>query len=386
MADGDLLAPIVPDDQQHQSFRAVLASPRHAPARDLLRKVWAAFPNPDNHFIQEFQTHGFDARVWELALFSVGHFGPWTVTRPEERPDYRFERNGLGVWIEAVTANPSAKPLVQMAAEGADELEVKFHEMNDALPIRLGSPLYSKLQKKYWELAHVSGQPLVFALEDFSDPSPARTTDAALIRYLYGFDHRVVSLPGEIVRIEEVKIAAHQHGNKVIPSGFFDLPDAENVSAVIFSNEGTIPKFNRMGFTFDGYPGLRMVRVGTCMDFDPRATLPQTFGYLVGDFPEEWGHGMSVYHNPNALHPIPRDFFEGFSARHWIDNGHSDNLFRDFSPLVSLTALYSTAGYENRLDVLDRYLRLDAEEKAAEYAAMLHGEAEFLAWRDRFIG
>lgn len=33
---------------------------------------------------------------------------------------------------------------------------------------------------------------------------------------------------------------------KQIPSGFFNLPDAENVSAVLFTNTGTIPKFLRM--------------------------------------------------------------------------------------------------------------------------------------------
>jgi hypothetical protein len=385
MADGDLLTPVVAHDQQHTSFKSLVGEPRHAPACDLLRQVWAAFPNPDDHFIREFQTHGFDARVWELALFCVGLFGPHEVTRPAERPDFRFERNGVGVWIEAVTSNASAKPPAEMAAEGADEVEVKFHEMNNVLPIRLGSPLYSKLQKKYWELPHVAGQPLVIAIEDFSDSSPTRMSDAPLFRYLYGMEHRVVSLPGELVRIEEIKIAAHHHGDKMIPSGYFDLPGAENVSAVIFSNEGTIPKFNRMAFEFNKYPGLRMIRVGSCMDFDPTATVPQAFGWLVGDFPEEWGHGMSVYHNPNALHPIPIDFFDGFSGRHWFEAGRYENLFREFTPYSSLTILYSTNGYADRLAQLDERLRREAAEKAQEYAAMIHGEAEFLAWRDRFI-
>jgi len=82
MADGDLLTPVVSDEAQHQSFKNLSLEPRRAPARDLLRDVWAAFPNPDNHVIREFQTAGFDARVWELVLFSVGHFGPYTVRRP----------------------------------------------------------------------------------------------------------------------------------------------------------------------------------------------------------------------------------------------------------------------------------------------------------------
>jgi hypothetical protein len=217
MADGDLLAPVVADDQQHPSFRALIAQPVYEAARDKLREVWAAMPNPDDHFIREFQTLGFDARVWELVVFAVGHFGPYSVTAPQDSPDYRFERNGVGVWIEVTTANPGARAVDDLAAVGASEDEVAFHRLNNVLPIRLGSPLYSKLQRRYWELPHVQGQPLVIAIEDFSDPAPTRMTDAPLIRYLYGMEHRVVSLPGQPARIEQVKVAEHRDGAKVIP-------------------------------------------------------------------------------------------------------------------------------------------------------------------------
>jgi hypothetical protein len=47
-------------------------------------------------------------------------------------------------------------------------------------------------------------------------------------------------------------------GQKVIPSGFFDLPGPENVSAVLFSNSGTISKFNRMGVVA-GFGSRRVV-------------------------------------------------------------------------------------------------------------------------------
>jgi hypothetical protein len=311
MADGDLLSEVVPSDDQHLSFKILISESRFEAAREKLREVWAAFPNPDDHFVREFQTAGFDARVWELVLFAGGYFGPFTVSKPHESPDFYFERNGTGAWIEATTANPSAKIPREIEADGGDEEEVLFHQMNNVLPIRLGSPLYSKLKRKYWELPHVAGNAFVIAIEDVSDPDPARMTDAPLFRYLYGMEHRVVSLPGDPVRIEQVKLAEHRHGAKVIPSGFFDLPGAENVSAVIFSNDGTIPKFNRMGFDLDRHRSVRLTRVGTCMNFDPTATLPATFGYLVGDFPEEWGHGMSVYHNPRAIHPVV--------SQNWID-------------------------------------------------------------------
>ena len=381
----DLLTPLpaVAEDKLHWAFKLLIAEEKYAPARDKLREVWAAFPNPDVHFIREFQTAGFDARVWELVLAAVGQFGPYNVSRPHEAPDFLFERAGFRVWVEATTANLSAKP--QEVDGPEDELEARFHELNDVIPIRLGSPLYSKLTKAYWNQAHVAGQSFVIAITDFAGEDSVRTSDAPLFRYLYGMDHKVVSLPGEPVEIEIVKVATHKHGDKEIPSGFFDLPGAENVSAVVFSNEGTIMKFNRMGFRFEKYREVRMVRVGFTMDFNPAATAPAAFGYLVGDFDEEWGHGMSVYHNPNATHPVPVNFFEGFSGRHWFENGNYENLFRDFSPYSSVTATHLTTGYQNELVILDQLLREEADTKGSELAEATD-EAQYLAWRDKFVG
>jgi hypothetical protein len=49
------------------------------------------------------------------------------------------------------------------------------------------------------------------------------------------------------VIITHTPIDKHKSGTKETPSAFFAQPNAENVSAVLFSNSGTIPKFNRMG-------------------------------------------------------------------------------------------------------------------------------------------
>ena len=107
----DLLTPLpdIPYDKQHWAFKLLIAEEKYAPARDMLREVWAAFPNPDDHFIREFQTAGFDARVWELVLAAVGQFGPYNISRPHEAPDFLFEREGfLG------TGNPGDLPRIRV--------------------------------------------------------------------------------------------------------------------------------------------------------------------------------------------------------------------------------------------------------------------------------
>ena len=45
------------------------------------------------------------------------------------------------------------------------------------------------------------------------------------------------------------------------PSCFFNQQNTENVSAVLFTNAGTMPKFNRMGVLADfGDPSVRLIR------------------------------------------------------------------------------------------------------------------------------
>ena len=377
MADTDLFARVASDDELHPSFKALVSSRSHEPARDMLQRVWGAFPNPDPHFIREFQTAHFDARIWELYIFAVGYFEGFTVTQPHSSPDFLFEREGFdGIWLEAVTANPSE---TRPATEPAPTIDDGRNHMRDIVPIRLGSPLYSKLKRKYWDLPHVAGKPFVIAIGDYSDDSPLRWSDAPLIRYLYGSDGRVVSSPGEVVEIEYTAVDKHVDGVKEIPSGFFNLSDAKNVSAVMFSNEGTIPKFKRMGFDPSRYPSLRMIRVGQRVDFDPRATLPKAFGYLVGDAPEEWCHGAYVYHNPNATHPLPLEFFRKLGGQHWVANGRPRNELREFSPFSSITISFN----EGRLS--DDQLRAHALEMAGELDEQMHRDAGLLAWRDLFI-
>ena len=48
------------------------------------------------------------------------------------------------------------------------------------------SPLFTKLNKKYWELPHVAGKPLILAIQDFHTAGALMTSDVPLVRYLYG--------------------------------------------------------------------------------------------------------------------------------------------------------------------------------------------------------
>ena len=161
--------------------------------------------------------------------------------------------------------------------------------LRDYMPMKFGGALTGKLNKvnsagkRYWERDESKGKPFAIAIADFHKPAdenelgPMTYTQSALWQYLYG--SRVTwRFEGDQLIIDTHSVEEHEFKGKRVPSGFFDLPEAENVSAVIFSNAGTIAKFDRMGvaaeFGADGYGYFRM---GIRYNPDPNAVIGEAF-------------------------------------------------------------------------------------------------------------
>jgi len=215
------------------------------------------------------------------------------------RPRLRlFENPGARFYVEAVTVNPTRDNTGAIVPEPEinseeDLTRYRLHYM----PIKFGSPLTSKLARRYWDLPHVAETSLLFAIQDFSAPRSMLRSRSAFETYIYGYAHDWERDGDGKLKIIPRKIESHQWGTKEIPSGFFDLPEAENVAAVVFSNSGTISKFNRMGLLAGfGSPRLRLDRVGSAVDHDPNATEPKPFRHSVNDpaYEESWAEGLDV--------------------------------------------------------------------------------------------
>ena len=124
-----------------------------------------------------------------------------------------------------------------------------------------------------------------------------------------------------------------------VQAGFFFLPEAENVSAVLFSNSGTLSKFNRMG-RLAGFGDSKslMFRSGVCHQHDPNSAFPLPFHFEVipGKATETWAEGLSMFHNPNAKQPVPCELFPSI-AHHEFRDGQIHSLIPDFHPYASVT-------------------------------------------------
>lgn len=324
----DLFEPITPPERWHPGFRKLVESRAYSPAREVIRELGNWHRAVDRNFVEQFQTNGFDARIWELYLHIALHEEGLVVSMDHPSPDFVCTRPGLPpVAIEAVTVNPSQ---VREEFTPAERPEVAQEYLRNYIPIKYGSSLTSKLARRYWNLPHTQGLPLVLAIHDFHMAGSMMWTHSAISEYLYGFRYSHY-YEGETLRVVPHPIERHIWEDKEIPSGFFNLPDAEHISAVLFTSGGTISKFGRIGKLAEfGDLRARLHRTGLQVDHDPNASKPIGFSLDVvrGRYFEQWTDDLSLFHNPRAVVPVVPETFPSM-AHHRLTNA---NLIQTASP------------------------------------------------------
>jgi hypothetical protein len=108
------------------------------------------------------------------------------------------------------------------------------------------------------------------------------------------------------------KLGEHVVGKKSIPTNFFAQEATRHVSAVLFSNAGTMSKFNRMGVLAGfGDPEVTLIRWGGINNPAPDAFESIPFKFNVEDpaYRERWADEIEIYHNPNAVVPLAEALF-----------------------------------------------------------------------------
>lgn len=336
----DLFSSVVPVERQNPFFVTLNSSKAFIPAKKIITEIMPHFVDIDGNFVEQFQSSGFDSRLWELYLYSYFTEEQLFIDRKHNAPDFIVRKYDQEVAIEAVIVGrkPSNPPKYFKEFNGPKLPNDILEEQANLMPIKFGSPLYTKLKKEYWKLPHVKGNPIALAIADFHDDQSMLWSSTPLINYLYGVRHDFYYDDKEKLIINPIKIDSHKRGNKEIPSGFFFQENAENISAVIFSASGTISKFNRLGRQA-GFKteSVYMIRQGTCHDHNPNSSTPKFFRYEVDENSNEtWSEGLSMFHNPNAIHPIPKELFPSI-AHHEFQDGQVVSLLPEFHPYASYT-------------------------------------------------
>ncbi len=332
----DFFTPLVDEADLHPSFKILANKPHYSPARELITAMMRSYEDLDGNFIQQFQTTGFDARLWELYLFATFTELDFAQAETVDVPDFVLFCAGGRLGIEATTINPpndGAAPNPKTEEEFLDYLE-------NYIPIKINRALKKKLNKKtpYWEKPEMEGIPFLIALQDFHSRTASKTIVNAATECIFGYRHSISD-----GKLSYKKLSEHAYCTAKEKSGFFGFPKSENVAAVLLNPQGTLPKFNRMGFLAGfGNSDVKMIRRGLQRnEHYEDSPGPKFFVQEVhkAGYEESWVEGMVALHNPNAVNPIPPEAIPGACHEFLQTDGSIMSLYPDFHPLFSETAI-----------------------------------------------
>lgn len=340
----DVFAPSVPPRRLHPAFLRIATGEGFSPARELIEAMMPYYEDVDGNFVEQFQTTAFDARFWELYVFALLHEQGFAFNRDFNAPDFFCERFLDRVFVEAVTVNPTVDRNGLIVEPPVPEEAGAFAQYyQEYMPLKWGSSLTSKLKKKYWNLARVRNRPIVLAIQDFHVPRAMTFLANSITPYLYGISFSALYDQSGDLEVRSTPRGPHSWGGKTVESGFFNLPNCENISAVITNPTATISKFNRMAYLAGfGSRSVRMLYTGTCHNHDANASLPMTFCLDVHDpkYTESWAQGTNVYHNPKATVGLDESFLPD-AAHHRFEEGVLRSHIPDFHPYQSTTVILS---------------------------------------------
>lgn len=291
-------------------FQFLISLPYLSSARGEINRIYNSWNGFDKDFAKQFQTTNYEARLWELYLFEFLNSHKFEISKSnQERPDFKIASSTETIYIECVTSNSTNGDRSDLL------LNTVNHEDEVDFISRIGSALYSKLSKKYYNLDWVKGKPLVFAIQPYHNSEAFNMNVYSVVKYLYGIE--ISSKLNESgVKITEFQKVSNKkklkNGDLVDIESFFDLPNSEHVSGIIFTNSATLGKFTRMGFQngFDAGETSDIIYSGICHNNDPTDIKPGHFINSIKDKPfDNYNYGVTFFHNPNAKYPIDENFF-----------------------------------------------------------------------------
>jgi len=274
----------IPAAGLHPNYQSLLGSRAHLEARNLMDALLCEMGDPNGNFVRDFMASGFHSRLFELGCYAYLKEAGFDIDRSHERPDFLASYNGLDVALEASAAsvqegNVLDISVAQMMQWPQELVDAKVYE---EFPRRILSVLSRKLKKKYHLLEQCRGKALVIAVAPYYEAGSVFQVDEALVSCLYG------GIPPA--------------GRYQPRTPFFSMPGADSVSAVLYCNQFTVPRFLRMAKASSG-KRLNAIRTGN-------ALIPECDGASLGEYrldlskgrgPKElWSQGVSVFHNPNA--------------------------------------------------------------------------------------
>ena len=272
---------------------------------------------PSRTFIRHFQTGGFHSHLFEIACFAYLESAKLNPERTHTSPDFLAACNGNGLAFEATTSNPAKQSsdisLLRMKELSQQQLVDK---VNVEFPRRMTSIFQKKLRHKYHQLPQCAGKPIILMVAPFFEPGSLFYIDESLLNCLYGINND--------------------------SSGFFFLENANSISAIMYCNQFTVSRFLRLATPPANNTELALTREGWYYAVHQGGELfERQYKFQVGEASspqESWAEGVTVFHNPNALIPIPTSLLP-CTSHFSVEDGRLTREVIGFHPLTSFTTM-----------------------------------------------
>lgn len=321
----DFFLPKVSSKQQNPYFKMLNDKDGFlCAAKKVIEEISYHFVDRDGNFVDQLQSkNGLDARIWELYLWCYLREEDFNFNYDNDAPDFMIEKWGQEVAIEAVHVSRKQEP--EESAQTISFEEIKKKLEND-IPLLFGSPLYSKLKhtynnQPYWDLPHVKGKPLVYAIADFHADMSMTWSFPGIISILYGIEQEALKNEDGTINLQNESGAVFKKKDTNISPLFLDHQFC-HVSAVLFSPCGTLSKFNRMGVQA-GYGNdiYTIYQVKMCYNSSHNAIYPDIIGNTIDETcSESWADGIQIFHNPFAEIPLNPKLFP-HAGHHFYKDG-----------------------------------------------------------------
>jgi hypothetical protein len=185
----------------------------------------------------------------------------------------------------------------------------------------------------------MEGVPFAIAFQDFHAQNSMELIVPAMTEYAFGVRHSIENGRQKIEWINE-----HKFGSISAKSGFFRLPNSENISAIIVNPQGTLAKFNRIGY-ISGFGDRRVrmtrrsIRRNDGNRSDPRPTLVVEDVH-DGNYKEKWVEGMVILHNPHSRSPISPHMIRDATHKFLQSDGSIMSMLSEIPTYLSSTFIY----------------------------------------------
>lgn len=323
--------PFIFDDTKNKSYnhhiQEIVNNPKWQAARMVILEELKSYSDADGNFLEQFQTTGFDQRLWELYLNSYFREEEFKISKYPDI-DFVLEKSNQVLGVEAVTVACKTNSICFFPNRISKELYSKIF-------LEYSSALTTKLKKMYWNKKYIENKPLLLAIENFSGSLELIGGINVLCDYLYGIEPDSSRKTFKVHKGEDVR----KSNGSTVETGFFNLPEAENISAVISTTQGTLPKFNRIGI-YRGYAPINIRCLQYVAEYNrkPDATLPRPVVRIVcpGENSETWGEGITMFHNPNARNKFSKALF-GEAAHVELKGDYVVSHIPDFFSFNSIT-------------------------------------------------